>query len=150
MHARDLARPCATVHADAPAARAAELLADGEADAVVVVSHGGHPLACLDAREILAGSLPGLVREDELRAAVAGDRFDQDVRENLTSLTVADVLPRPRRAPAVVSPHASPLQLAAVMTRTGSPVAVVVSYDADDRPHLLGTVTADAVLAHFR
>ncbi|MEU6944911.1 hypothetical protein ABZ957_06670 [Streptomyces sp. NPDC046316] len=90
------------------------------------------------------------MREDPLRAAVLASRLDGEVRQNMAALTVADVLPRRRPALALVSPHASPLQMAAVMARSGSPVAAVVEYDGDGHPSLLGTVTAATLLAHFR
>ncbi|MFF8191825.1 hypothetical protein ACF05L_13455 [Streptomyces bobili] len=90
------------------------------------------------------------MRDDHLRASVVADRLDHEVRASMATSTVADVLPRHRTALALVSPHASPLQMSAVMAPTGSPVVAVVEYDGDDRPHLLGTVTAATVLAHFR
>ncbi|MGW6563916.1 hypothetical protein [Streptomyces sp. NPDC054975] len=136
--------------ADEPVLQAVELLADEGAAAIVVVTGEGHPFAILEGHHILAATLPDVVRDDHLRASVVADRLDHEVRANMATLTVADVLPRHRPALALVSPHASPLQMSAVMARTGSPRVAVVEYDGDDRPHLLGTVTAAAVLAHFR
>ncbi|MFG2836973.1 hypothetical protein ACGFZH_20610 [Streptomyces zaomyceticus] len=150
MRARDLARRCASLSADESVLRAVELLADEGAAALVVVTGEGHPFAILEGHHILAGTLPDAVRDDHLRASVVADRLDGEVRAIMASLTVADMLPRRRPTLALVSPHASPLQMSAVMARTGSPVVAVVEYDGDDRPHLLGTVTAASVLAHFR
>ncbi|WP_329113319.1 hypothetical protein [Streptomyces sp. NBC_01353] len=150
MHARDLARRCASVSADEAVLRAAELLAGEETPALLLVTREGHPVAFVEGHHLLAGILPDSVREDPLRATAIAGRLDDEVRQNMAALTVADVLPRRRPALSLVSPHASPLQMAAVMARTGSPVVAVVEYDTDDRPHLLGSVTAAALLAHFR
>ena len=148
MRARDLAWPCTPVHPDAPWREAAELLVRERAPAVVVASEDGHPLAVVPATQVLTAALPRAVREDPLLAAVVGESLDHDVRGRAASLRLTDVLPKRPPTPAVVSPDASPLQMAALMERTGSPFVLVVDYE-DDRPHLLGTIDALTLVQYF-
>ncbi|MFI8323861.1 hypothetical protein [Streptomyces sp. NPDC085529] len=148
MHARDLARPCTPVRIDACFQEAVRLLIHERVPALVVVSADGHPLTAVPPATVLSAALPRPVRDDPLLAAVVGEALDETVRARADSLLLADVLPQRPPAPAVVSPDASPLHMAAVMERTGSPVVLVVDYN-DDQPHLLGTVDATTLLQHY-
>lgn len=148
MRARDLARPCTLVRLDAGLREAAELLIRERAPALVVVSEDGHPLTVVPAARILVAALPEPVREDPLLAAVAGASFIDEVRARTASLRLADVLPKRPATPAVVSPDASPLHMASLVERTGSPVVLVVDYD-DDHPHLLGIVDVATLLQYY-
>ncbi|MFJ5708395.1 hypothetical protein [Streptomyces sp. NPDC093105] len=148
MHARDLAWPCTPIRMDTPLHEAVGLLIRERAPALVVVSADGHPLTAVPPTTILNAVLPRPVRDDPLLAAVVGDALDETVRAGADSIPLADVLPQRPSAPPVVSPDASPLHMAAVMERTGSPVVLVVDY-TDDQPHLLGTVDATTLLQHY-
>ncbi|MEU3745646.1 MULTISPECIES: CBS domain-containing protein [Streptomyces] len=148
MRARDLTWPCIPVRRDTTLREAAELLVRERAPVLVVVSEDGHPLALVPATRVLAAALPDAVRADPLLAAVVGESLDADVRARAASLRLADVLPKRLPAPAVVSPDASPVQMASLMERTGRPVVLVVDYDGDE-PHLLGTVDAATLLQHY-
>ncbi|MFF7438946.1 CBS domain-containing protein [Streptomyces sp. NPDC008122] len=148
MRARDLAWFSTPVRLDATLKEAAELIVREHAPALVVVSEDGHPLTALPAARILAAVLPTAVREDPLLAAAAGDSLDTHVRAWAASLRLMDVLPRRLPPPLVVSPDASPIHMAAVMERAGSPFVLVVDYDGE-QPHLLGTVDAAALLHHY-
>lgn len=148
MRARELARPCTPVRLDALLRDAAEVLVRERSPVLVVVSEGGYPLATVPATRVLAALLPGPVHEDPLLAAVVGASLDDVVRERAASLRLADVLPQRLSALAVVSPDASPLQMSALLERTGSPAALVVDY-RHDKPHVLGTVDATTLLQHY-
>ncbi|MFE6228461.1 MULTISPECIES: CBS domain-containing protein [unclassified Streptomyces] len=148
MHARDLAWPCTPVRLDTPLHEAVGLLIRERTPALVVVSMDGHPFTAVPPATILNAALPRPVRDDPLLAAVVGEALDDTVRARADALSLADVLPQRPPAPPVVSPDASPLHMAAVMERTGSPVVLVVDY-TDDQPHLLGTVDATTLLQHY-
>ncbi|GGR20389.1 hypothetical protein [Streptomyces roseolus] len=148
MHARDLAWPCTPVRLDTRLHEAVGLLIRERAPALVVLSTDGHPLTAVPPATILNAALPRPVRDDPLLAAVVGEALDDTVRARADALLLADVLPQRPSAPPVVSPDASPLHMAAVMERTGSPVVLVVDY-TDDQPHLLGTVDATTLLQHY-
>ncbi|MFH9955914.1 hypothetical protein ACH4OX_17100 [Streptomyces roseolus] len=148
MHARDLAWPCTPVRLDTRVHEAVGLLIRERAPVLVVLSADGHPLTAVPPATILNAALPRPVRDDPLLAAVVGEALDDTVRARADALRLADVLPQRPSAPPVVSPDASPLHMAAVMERTGSPVVLVVDY-TDDRPRLLGTVDATMLLQHF-
>ncbi|MFJ7067623.1 CBS domain-containing protein [Streptomyces sp. NPDC101115] len=148
MRARDLAWPCTPVRLRGSLREAAELLVRERAPALVVVSDDGHPLAAIPAARILAAALPRPVRQDPLLVAVVGESLDTSVRARAASLGLADVLPTRTTPPPVVSPDASPIHMAALMERSGSPVVLVVDY-SDDQPHLLGTVDAATLLQYY-
>lgn len=148
MPARDLAWPCTPLRPEATLREAAALLVREQAPGIVVVSEEGHPLALVPAARVLAATLPESVVEDPLLAAAAGESLDDAVRARAVSLLLADLLPqRPPLLP-VVSPDASPVHMAALMERTGSPAVLVVEYD-DDQPHVYGTVDAATLLRHY-
>ncbi|MER7622190.1 hypothetical protein [Streptomyces sp. NPDC126503] len=94
-----------------------------------------------------AAALPEAVVEDPFRAAVMGGSLDDAVRARAAAVRIADLLPRRPSLPPVVSPDASPVFMAALMERTGSPEVLVVAYD--DRPQVLGTVDAVRLLHHY-
>lgn len=148
MRARDLAWPCTPVHPDVRLEDATKLLVRERAPALVVVSEDGHPLTVVPAAQVLTAALPELVRRDPLFATVVGESLDEVVRSRAAALRIVDVLPRRPATPAVVSPDASPLYVASLMERTGSPVVLVVDYD-DDHPHLLGIVDAATLLQYY-
>ncbi|WP_338491793.1 hypothetical protein [Streptomyces sp. SJL17-4] len=148
MRARDLTWPCTPVRLDVTLREAAQLLVRERSPVLVVVSEDGHPLTAVPAARVLAAALPEAVRKDSLLAAVVGDSLDDDVRARAASLRLGDVLPTRLTSPAVVSPDASPIQMASLMDQTGSTVVLVVDYD-DDKPHLFGTVDAATLLQHY-
>ncbi|MFE9042566.1 hypothetical protein ACFYOG_16830 [Streptomyces sp. NPDC007818] len=148
MYARDLAWSCTSVRLDTRLRDAVGLLIRERAPALVVVNADGHPLAAVPPTTILNAALPCPVRDDPLLAAVAGEAVDETVRAGAGDILLGDVLPARPAVPPVVSPNASPLHMAAVMERTGSPVVLVVDY-TDDQPHLLGTVDATTLLQHY-
>ncbi|MER6999178.1 CBS domain-containing protein [Streptomyces sp. NPDC000410] len=148
MRARDLTWPCTPVHLDTSLREAAELLIRERAPVLAVVSEDGHPVATVSAARVLAAALPDAVRDDPLLAAVVGESLDDDVRARAASLRLGDVLPTRLPTPAVVSPDASPVQMASLMDRTGSTVVLVVDHDGD-RPNLLGTIDAAILLQHY-
>ncbi|MFF9016556.1 CBS domain-containing protein [Streptomyces sp. NPDC014870] len=148
MRARDLTWPCTPVRLDTSLREAAEILIRERAPVLAVVSEDGHPVATVSAVRVLAAALPEAVRDDPLLAAVVGESVDDDVRARAASLRLGDVLPTRLPTPAVVSPDASPVQMASLMDRTGSTVVLVVDYDGD-RPNLLGTIDAAILLQHY-
>ncbi|WP_309050327.1 hypothetical protein [Streptomyces sp.] len=114
---------------------------------LVVVSEDGHPLAVVTAARILTAALPASVVEDPLLAAVGGGSLDDAIRARAASLRLADLLPERPLLPPVVSPDATPVHMAALMERTGSPEVLVVAYE--DQPQVLGTVDAARLLHYY-
>jgi CBS domain-containing protein len=90
----------------------------------------------MDAARMLAEqSLPALQHDGEHAGRLAG-------------LTVGEWAPRRLYAPPVVGPDARPMEVAALMARTHSPLVAVIERDSSGVT-LLGTITAARLMQHF-
>jgi CBS domain-containing protein len=148
MHAHDLAEPYPSVSTDDEAMVAARMLFEQRLPALLVLDPDGQPYAIVPGSQLIRQLVPGYIIEDSLLAAVLDDRHDADVRERLTGLTVAEWLPRRVYSPPFVGPDAHPLQVAALMARTHSPLVAVIEREGS-QVRLLGAITAACLMEHF-
>lgn len=148
MHARNLAEPYPSVSTDDDAVEAARMLFEQRLPALLVLDPDGRPYAIVPGSQLVRQLVPEYILEDPLLAAVADDRHDADIKEGLAGLTVAEWLPRRLYSPPFVGPDAHPLQVAALMARTHSPLVAVIERDGD-QVRLLGAITAARLLNHF-
>ncbi|GAU71610.1 hypothetical protein SSP35_56_00040 [Streptomyces sp. NBRC 110611] len=145
MRAGDLAQPYPSVSADDDALTAARQLVRERLPALLVLDPEGRPYAIVPGSQLLRALLPDYV----VGPALASDMTagDIDLPRALHGLTVAEWLPR-HFVPPAVGPDTSPVQVAALMARTHSPlVAIVVAEGRDVR--LLGAITAAGLMHHF-
>ncbi|MEU9304350.1 CBS domain-containing protein [Streptomyces sp. NPDC048269] len=150
MPARDLAEPYPHVTTDVPAVDAARLLAEQNLPALLVLDTDGIPYAVVPGSQVVGQLVPEYVREDPLLAAVIDERHADALAEGLAGRTVAEWLPRRTFKPLFVAPDAGVLQIAAVMARAHVPLVAVVERDrGGERGHLVGVVTAAALMRHF-
>jgi CBS domain-containing protein len=148
VRARDLAEAYPFVTTDDAAMDAARMLAERSLPALLVLDADGHPYAIVPGSQLVRQLVPRYILEDPRLAAVVDERPDTDVAERLAGLTAAEWAPRSVFPPPVVGPDARPMEVAALMARTRSPLVAVIERDADG-VRLLGTVTAARLVAHF-
>ncbi|WP_328769841.1 CBS domain-containing protein [Streptomyces sp. NBC_00286] len=148
MRARDLAEPCPFVTTDDDAISAARMLAEQSLPALLVLDADGQPYSIVPGSQLIRQLLPSYIIEDPLLAHVVDERTDAEVAERLTGLTVAEWAPRRLYPPPVVGPDARPMEVAALMASTHSPLVAVVERDGT-QVTLLGTVTAARLMHHF-
>ncbi|MEO5832244.1 MAG: CBS domain-containing protein [Nakamurella sp.] len=147
MRARDLAEDFPVVRSDSGAWEATRLLAEQGLPGLVVLDAGGLPVVVLPASEVLRFSIPEYVQDDPGLARVVPEAEADLLCSRLVGRTVADLLPdrsqlirRDRDRP-IVSPDATALEIASVMSRQHSSIVAVV---ADGR--VLGVITVHRLL----
>jgi CBS domain-containing protein len=86
--------------------------------------------------------VPRCCLDDPTLARVLDEAAADVFLRELGDATVAELLPRERRELPVVDPHATALEVAALMARTGSPLVAVAGRDGA----MLGAITLDALL----
>ncbi|ARX88289.1 CBS domain-containing protein [Streptomyces alboflavus] len=148
MRARDLLTPYPAVSVDDEAMDALRLVSTQRLPALLVVDSDGRPYAIVAVAHLVGRLVPDFVRQDPVLAAVIGDRFDVDARESAIGTTIGAWLPHNRVRPPVVGPDAAPMQIAALLDRTQSPLVVVIEQQGDTT-RLLGAVTPVSLLDHF-
>ncbi|MDN3293210.1 CBS domain-containing protein [Streptomyces ficellus] len=148
MHARDLAEPYPYVSTDDDAVAAARMLAEQSLPALLVLDSDGQPHAIVPGSQLVRQLLPDYLVEDPLLAATVNDRDANGILERLEGMTVAEWAPRRLYPPLFVGPDARPMEIAALMARTHSPLVAVIEREADE-VRLLGTVTAARLMRHF-
>lgn len=148
MRARDLAEPYPFVTTDDEAVVAARMLAEKSLPALLVLDSDGHPHAVVPGSQVLRQALPDYVVDSPLVAAALPGQADREISERLEGLTVAEWLPRSLFPPPYVGPDASPMEVAALMARTHSPLVVVIEREGR-RVQLVGTVTASRLMGCF-
>ncbi|MFG2549469.1 CBS domain-containing protein [Streptomyces sp. NPDC048581] len=148
MRARDLAEPYPFVTTDDDALDAARMLAEQSLPALLVLDSDGQPYAIVPGSQLIRQLLPAYIAEDPLLAGVVDERNDAELAERLTGLTIAEWAPRHLYPPPVVGPDARPMEVAALMARTHSPLVAVIERDGT-QVSLLGTVTAARLTQHF-
>ncbi|MEV8533182.1 CBS domain-containing protein [Streptomyces sp. NPDC051211] len=148
MRARDLAEPYPFVTTDDDALTAARMLAQKSLPALLVLDADGQPYAIVPGSQVLRQALPEYLVDDPLLAPALRGRADAEIAERLEGLTVAEWLPRRLYPPPYVGPDALPMEVAALMARTHSPLIAVIEREAD-KVQLLGTVTAARLMNCF-
>ncbi|QLH25329.1 CBS domain-containing protein [Streptomyces sp. Rer75] len=148
MRARELAEPFPFVTTDDDAINGARMLAEQSLPALLVLDTDGQPHAIAPGSQLIGQLIPSYIAEDPALAGVVGEQHDGELAERLAGLTVAEWAPRRLYPPPVVGPDARPMEVAALMARTHSPVIAVIERDQGDVT-LLGTVTAARLMQHF-
>ncbi|MFV0132893.1 CBS domain-containing protein [Streptomyces sp. HMX87] len=148
MRARDLAEPFPFVTTDDDAVAAARMLAEQALPALLVLDADGRPHAIVPGSQVLRQALPEYVVDHPALAPALGSLADAEIEERLDGLTVAEWLPRRLFPPPYVGPDALPMEMAALMARTHSPLIAVIERDAD-QVRLVGTVTAARLMGCF-
>ncbi|MFC9083313.1 CBS domain-containing protein [Streptomyces sp. NPDC057062] len=148
MRARDLAEPHPFVTTDDDAIDAARMLAEQSPSALLVLDTDNQPYAVVPGSQLIRQLIPAYIAEDPAPAGVGGDQHDGELAERLAGLTVAEWAPRRLYPPPVVGPDAWPMEVAALMARTPSPLVAVIERDRNGVT-LLGTITAARLLQHF-
>lgn len=148
MRARDLAEPYPFVTTDDDATSAARMLAEQSLAALLVLDSDGQPYAIVPGSQLIRQLIPVYVAEDPSLAGVVGEQHDGELTERLAGLTVAEWVPRRLYPPPVVGPDARPMEVAALMARTHSPLVAVIERDGT-QVSLLGTVTAARLMQYF-
>ncbi len=148
MRACDLAEKYPLVATDDDAAEAARLFAERRLPALLVVDADERPYAIVPGSQLLRGIVPDFVLGDpSLAGLVTGDDTGA-FAEQVQGLSVAQWLPSHRAAPVVVGPDATPLEIAALMVATHTPLVAVVESDGDG-VRTVGAVTAARLMSHF-
>ncbi|MGH3981819.1 MAG: CBS domain-containing protein [Pseudonocardiaceae bacterium] len=142
MRAADLVSPYPTVRSDTPVLEAARLLAGQNLPGLIVVDDGGQPFTILPGTEVLRLAVPGYCQDDPALARVVDEAAADVFLRGLGERTVAESLPKEPRELPVVEPHATVLEMAALMARTRTPLVAVVEPDGA----LQGAITLDALL----
>jgi CBS domain-containing protein len=141
MRARELAAPFPTVGLETSALEALKLLAGSDLPALVVVDRAGKPMTIVPGTQVLRMTLPSYCLQDPTLVRVVSEEQADQFLQELTDRTVEQCLPQQRREVAIVGGDATVLEIAALMARTRSPLAVVVDSDT-----MLGAITLDALV----
>ncbi|HEX5427281.1 MAG TPA: CBS domain-containing protein [Pedococcus sp.] len=143
MRARELAQPFATVGLEDSALEAARAMAEAGRPGIVVLGEDGTPWTVLPGSQVLRLAIPTYVQEDPHLARVYDEKAADDLFARLEGKVVRDLVPEHREQDElpVVDPDATSIEVAAVMARMRSPLAVVS--DGDD---ILGVVTVSRLL----
>lgn len=143
MRARDLAEEFPTVGLDADALEAARTMAEGKRPGLVVLDDDGAPLTVLPGSQVLRFAIPRYVQEDPNLARVYDERASDELFSRLSGKPVRGLLPELHdddELP-VVDPDATSIEVAAVLARMRSPLAVVMEGNA-----VLGVITVSRLL----
>lgn len=141
MHAHEIAEPYPVIHAETSALDAAQMIARERRPGLVVIGRDGAPTAVLSAAQVVRFMVPDYVQDDPTLAGVMGEEPAAKIAERLQRATVASLLPREPDELPVLNGDDTVLELAAIMARLGSPLAVVM-----DGGEILGVVTASRLL----
>lgn len=141
MHAHEIAEPYPVMSAQTSALEAARLIARERRPGLVVIGPDGAPTAVLSAAQVVRFMVPDYVQDDPTLAAVMGEEPTAKIAARLERATVASLLPREPEELPVLNSDDTVLELAAVMARLGSPLAVVM-----DHREIVGVVTASRLL----
>lgn len=142
MRAEQIAEEFPVVRSDSDAIEAVRLIAEHRLPGLVIVDPSGRPVQILPASQVVRMLVPAYIQDDPALAGVVGELTADRVAEKLRGRTVQQVLPKPTRQMASVNADDTIIEVAAVMAREHSPLAVVVT---DGR--LIGVITASRLLA---
>lgn len=141
MRAEQIAEQFPVVRTDSDAIDAVRLIADHRLPGLVITDTEGRPRHILPASQVVRLLVPAYVQDDPALAGVVNELTADRICERLTGKSVEQVLPKPPRQMAAVNADDTLLEVAAVMAREHSPLAVVVN---DGR--LVGVITASRLL----
>jgi CBS domain-containing protein len=140
--ARDLATPCPSIRMEDDAIDAVRLMAEQHLPGLVVCTADGRPAHILPGTQVLRFVVPRYVQDDPALARVIDERTSERLLGELAGRKVRDLLPAHSDVePAIADPDDTVLELAAMMTRTHSPLVAVV-----DSGELGGCVTRPRLL----
>ncbi len=108
---------------------------------LVVIGRDGAPSAVLSASQVVQFMVPDYVQDDPNLAGVMGEEPSAKIAERLQRATVASLLPREPDELPVLNSDDTVLEVAAIMARLSSPLAVVM-----DGGEILGVITASRLL----
>ena len=141
MRAEQIAEEFPVVRSDSDAIEAVRLIAEHRLPGLVIVDPTGRPLQILPASQVVRMIVPAYVQDDPALAGVVGELTADRVAEKLSGKSVQQVLPKPTRPMASVNADDTIIEVAAVMAREHSPLAVVVT-----EGRLIGVITASRLL----
>lgn len=141
MHAHEIAEPYPVIQAETSALDAARMIARERRPGLVVIGRDGAPTAVLSASQVVRFMVPDYVQDDPTLAGVMGEESSAKIAERLQRATVASLLPREPDELPVLNSDDTVLEVAAIMARLSSPLAVVL-----DGGEILGVVTASRLL----
>jgi len=142
MHAHEIAEPYPVIQAETSALDAARMIARERRPGLVVSGRDGAPSAVLSASQVVQFMVPDYVQDDPNLAGVMGEEPSAKIAERLQRATVASLLPREPDELPVLNSDDTVLEVAAIMARLSSPLAVVM-----DGGEILGVITASRLLA---
>ncbi|MGA8979675.1 MAG: CBS domain-containing protein [Pedococcus sp.] len=144
MRARQLAQEFPTVELDDDALDAARTMAESGRPGLVVLDGHGKAYTVLPGSQVLRFAVPVYVQSDPHLARVFDEKTADELFGKLAGRTVRDLLPDSRDHHAelpVVDPDATSIEVAAVLARMHSPIAVVSDGDS-----ILGVITVSRLL----
>ncbi|HAM43673.1 MAG TPA: hypothetical protein DCM67_01425 [Propionibacteriaceae bacterium] len=141
MHAHEIAEPYPVIQAETSALDAARMIARERRPGLVVIGRDGAPSAVLSASQVVQFMVPDYVQDDPNLAGVMGEEPSAKIAERLQRATVASLLPREPDELPVLNSDDTVLEVAAIMARLSSPLAVVM-----DGGEILGVITASRLL----
>lgn len=142
MRAAGYAEPYPTVGLDTPALDAARLMAARNLPGLIVVDDVGRPITVLPGSQVLRMAIPAYCQEDPALARVIDEAAADVFVRGLEGHTVRECLPHEQRDVPVVDPHATTLEIAAVMAQTRTPLVAV----ARKGEPMTGAITLDGLL----
>ena len=143
MRARDLAIiDYPAVRPDDSALAAVQLLAKERLPGLIVVDDNHRPFTILPGTYVLKMALPGYFLSDPALARVIDEAASEVFVDQLGDKSIAQLLPDVLRELPVVDDDANPVEIAALMARSRSPLVAVVN---DDHV-LIGAVTLNGLL----
>ena len=143
MRARELAQKFPTVELGDDALEAARTMAESGRPGLVVLDASGKPRTVLPGSQVLRFAVPTYVQTDPHLARVFDEKAADELFGKLAGKTVRDLLP-PTSDHAelpVVDGDATSIEVAAVLARMHSPLAVVSDHGA-----VLGVITVSRLL----
>jgi CBS domain-containing protein len=143
MRARDLAEEFPTVGLDADALEAARAMAEARRPGLVVLDENARPYTVLPGSQVLRFAIPRYVQEDTNLARVYDEKAADELFGRLAGKPVRDLLPDVQDFEdlPIVDPDATSIEVAAVLARMHSPLAVVMDGD-----RVLGVITVSRLL----
>lgn len=141
MHASEMAEDFPLVGVDDDAWTAVTQLAENRLPGLVVMDPTGKPLSILPASQVVRVLVPSYVQDDPALAGVLSEPMADRVCDKLRGKTVKDLIPDHVPELAVVNDDDTIVEVAAVMARLRSPLALVLR---DEQP--IGMITASRLL----
>ena len=142
MRARDLAIAYPAVRPNDSALAAVRLMAKERLPGLIVVDDDHRPFTILPGTYVLKMALPGYFLSDPALARVIDEAASDVFVDQLGDKSISQLLPEVLHELPVVDDDANPVEIAALMARSRSPLVAVVN---DDHV-LIGAVTLNGLL----